>query len=195
MASTGRVDLYWIPLGAGAVLPVVRWSGRTYEALAARRGRREKLDLYHAAMEIWLDDRRFTLEMAPAWGRSHGGPGVVDTGPVGLRLLGRSRLFRYEVRRWRDGEIPDLAHAVGHAQRVCADASRAQAVYDAVAEVPMLTWGRDDLGTGDMWNSNSLVSWCLARGGADLDAVRFPDHGRAPGWAAGSLAAQRGSAG
>lgn len=188
--SSGRVDLYWIPLGAGTRLPVVRWSGRAYESLAARRDRREALDLYHAALEIWLGARRFTLEMAPAWGRTHGGPGVVDTGPVGVRALGSSKFFRYEVRRWPDGVIPDLAYAVSDPQRVCDDATRAQAVYDAVAHVPLLTWGRDDLGAGDMWNSNSLVSWCLARGGIDLEDVTLPARGRAPGWDAGAFAAR-----
>jgi hypothetical protein len=190
-ASRGHVDLYWIPLGAGTALPLVRWSGRVYETLAARRARREAHDLYHAALEVWLDARRFTLEMAPAWGRSHGGPGVVDTGPVGIRALGSSRFFRYEVRRWPDGVIPDLACAVSGPQRVCDDAARTQAVYNAVADAPLLTWGRDDLGAGDMWNSNSLVSWCLARGGVDLDTVTLPDRGRAPGWTAGAYAARQ----
>lgn len=190
-ASRGRVDLHWIPLGAGTDLPLVRWSGRAYEALVARRERRQRLDLYHAALQIWLDDRLFTLEMAPAWGRTHGGPGIVDTGPVGLRLLGRSRFFRYEIRRWPDGVIPDLAYAVSEPQRVCDAAGTAQGVFDAVADVPLLTWGRDDLGTGDMWNSNSLVSWSLARGGVAMDAVTVPVRGRAPGWSAGIHAARQ----
>jgi len=30
-------------------------------------------------------------------------------GTVGSRLLGHLRLFRYEVRRWREGSIPDVA--------------------------------------------------------------------------------------
>ena len=190
-ASTGRVDLYWIPLGAGAALPVVRWSGRAYEALEARRAGRRARDLYHAALEIWLDDQRHTLEMAPAWGPGHGGPGVLGEAAVGLRLLGRSRFFRYEVRRWPDGVIPDLACAVSEPQRVCTDASHAQAVFDGVAEVPLLTWGRDDLRTGDMWNSNSLVSWSLTKGGVDLDTIALPTNGRAPGWSAGAVAARQ----
>jgi len=189
--STGRVDLYWIPLGAGSTLPVVRWCGRAYEALAARRHGRPRCDLYHAALEIWLDDRRFTLEMAPAWGPSHAGPGVLGEGPVGLRLLGASRFFRYEVRRWPDGVIPDLGYAVSTPMQVCSDASRSQAVYDGVGDVPMLTWGRDALGVSDMWNSNSLVSWSLTKGGVDVDAVALPLNGRAPGWSAGAIAARQ----
>jgi hypothetical protein len=46
-------------------------------------------------------------------------------------------------------------------------------------------------GTGDMWNSNSLISWLLARSGHHLDAVAPPAHGRAPGWAAGLVLAAR----
>ena len=190
-ASTGRVDLYWIPLGAGGALPVVRWSGRVYEALDARRTGRQTRDLYHAALEIWLDDRRYTLEMAPAWGPGHGGPGVLGEAAVGLRLLGRSRFFRYEIRRWPDGVIPDLAYAVSEPQRVCTEASHARAVFDGVADVPLLTWGRDDLRTGDMWNSNSLVSWSLTKGGVDIDTVTLPTNGRAPGWSAGVVAARQ----
>jgi hypothetical protein len=57
--------------------------------------------------------------------------------------------------------------------------------------VPSLTWGRDDLGTGDMWNSNSLISWVLARTGHDMTTVRPPDRGRAPGWQAGLVLASR----
>lgn len=190
MPSTGHVDLHWIPLGAGGALPVVRWSGRAYEALTAKRDGRPRCDLYHAALQIWLDDRRFTLEMAPAWGQGHAGPGVLGEGPVGLRALGASRFFRYEVRRWPDGVIPDLAFAASEPLRVCNEADCAQAVFDSVASVPLLAWGRDAFGTGDMWNSNSLVSWSLIKGGIDVDAVVLPANGRAPGWSAGVFAAR-----
>ena len=54
-----------------------------------------------------------------------------------------------------------------------------------------VTWGRDELGTGDMWNSNSLISWLLARSGHDTDAVAPPAGGRAPGWSAGLMVAAR----
>ena len=56
---------------------------------------------------------------------------------------------------------------------------------------PTATWGRDELGTGDMWNSKSLISWLLARSGHDTDSLRPPVHGRAPGWSAGLVAAVR----
>ena len=58
-------------------------------------------------------------------------------------------------------------------------------------------WGRDELNTGDMWNSNSVVSWLIARSGlarpADgaLAGIQPPTGGRAPGWAAGVIAAAR----
>jgi hypothetical protein len=42
-----------------------------------------------------------------------------------------------------------------------------------------------------MWNSNSLISWLLARSGHDTDTVGPPLHGRAPGWSAGLVAAAR----
>jgi hypothetical protein len=42
-----------------------------------------------------------------------------------------------------------------------------------------------------MWNSNSLVSWLLARSGVDVEAVALPAGGRAPGWSAGIVVARR----
>jgi hypothetical protein len=59
-------------------------------------------------------------------------------------------------------------------------------------EVPALTWGRDELGAGEMWNSNSLVAWLLAGSGHDMTAITPPARGRAPGWAAGLQLARRG---
>lgn len=179
------VDLYWLPLGAGDTLPIVRWNGRLYEALTARVERRAPCDLYHAALEVGLDGVRYTIEMGPAWGAGSHDRGVVAVGPVGLRWLGRSRFFRYEVRRWRDGVIPDIAEAVGGAQRLSDDRDRARRVLDLVPAFPTATWGRDEHAAGDMWNSNSLVAWLLVRSGVDLDQVSPPTRGRAPGWAAG----------
>lgn len=46
------VQLYWLPLGAGDRFPIVRWSGRVFEALAARRTHRARCALFHAALEI-----------------------------------------------------------------------------------------------------------------------------------------------
>jgi hypothetical protein len=36
-----------------------------------------------------------------------------------------------------------------------------------------------------MWNSNSVVSWLLARSGLQPEEIGPPAGGRAPGWAAG----------
>ena len=104
------IDLYWLPLGAGG--HSVRLNGRVFEAVAARLQPRGRADLYHSALEATCPEGRFVIELAPAWGTS-GDRGVVAEGPVGMRGAGRFRVFRYEVRRWRDGVIPDLAGAVG----------------------------------------------------------------------------------
>jgi hypothetical protein len=29
--------------------------------------------------------------------------------------------------------------------------------------MPVLVWGRDELGAGEMWKSNSMISWLIAR--------------------------------
>jgi hypothetical protein len=104
-----RVELHWLPLGAGDSTGCVGRNGRAFEALAVRRGHRPPCVLYHSALQVQLDGERCAIEMAPAWGNGGGDRGVVSTGSVGLRLLGRSWFFRYEVRRWRDETISDLA--------------------------------------------------------------------------------------
>jgi hypothetical protein len=180
-----RVDLYWLPLGAGARIPVVRWNGRLYVAFQARRERRATCDLFHAALVVVVDSVPFVIEVAPVWSGGSTDRGVIIEGPVGSRWLGRSRLFRYEVRRWRDGVIPDIEYAVGGARRMTDDPLVSQRILDLVADVPVVTWGRDEFHTGDMWNSNSVVAWLLATGGLDVELVRLPVNGRAPGWLAG----------
>jgi hypothetical protein len=50
---------------------------------------------------------------------------------------------------------------------------------------------RDELRTGEMWNSNSVISWLLTRAAIDVAAVAPPAGGRAPGWAAGVAVARR----
>jgi hypothetical protein len=184
------VELCWIPLGAGAGGIVVRWSGRLYETVKALVARRPRRDLYHSALEVTVDGVVSTIEMAPVW-VNRGNRGVVAEGPVGARVLGRWRWFRYEVRCWREGTIPDLAAAEGGPVRIGDERDAAQRVLDLVPEFPTATWGRDELGTGDMWNSNSLVSWLLARAGLLNDAVTPPRNGRAPGWDAGLVVAAR----
>lgn len=189
--ATDGVDLYWIPLGAGAGGALVRWSGRLYETAAAARAHRPRRPLFHSALLLTVDGAPIAIEMTPVWTR-RGERGVVAEGPVGAALLGRSRLFRYEVRCWHGGTIPDLADAVGGPRRLADGDDAARRLSDLLADVPVHTWGRDALGVGDMWNSNSLVAWLLARSGLDVGGLGPPDDGRAPGWQSGLAAARRG---
>jgi hypothetical protein len=187
--SAGWIDLYWLPLGAGGRW--VRWNGRLYERVLAARERRSPCDLYHSALQIHSGGVTFAIEMGPVWNVAATCRGVVCEGPVGARVLGKLRAFRYEVRCWPGGSIPDLAEAVGEPRRVTDDPPQAAAVLALLPQVPPLTWGRDELGTGDMWNSNSLVAWALARSGHEMDAITPPPNGRAPGWLAGLRLAER----
>jgi hypothetical protein len=188
--AEARIDLYWLPLGAGGWF--VRLNGRIWEAVHALGERRPPLDLYHAALEVRLGEGRFVVETS--WpipdtdGRSRG---VVVEGPVASRHLARLRTFRYEVRRWRNGAIPDAAAAVASPQAVSHDPFQARRLLDLVATLPTPTWGRDELATGEMWNSNSVVSWLLTRSGLPSDAIHPPPGGRAPGWHAGVVTARR----
>ena len=181
--SAAFVDLYWLPLGAGG--HVVKWNGRMYEAMAARRDHRPRARLFHAALEVQFDGDRYVIEMAPVWNERAKDRGVVCEGPVGTRWLGRSRAFRYEVRCWRDGRIPDVAEAVESPIRVTDDPDQVAALLAALPLVPPFVWGRDELVAGDMWNSNSLVAWLLAGAGLDMSTIGPPEGGRAPGWRAG----------
>jgi hypothetical protein len=131
------------------------------------------------------------IESAPIPDKRGPERGVVAEGPVGSRWARRFWLFRYEIRRWRGGSIPDAHEAIGSPLRVTNDLARAQRVLDLVPCVPTPVWGRDDLHTGDMWNSNSLISWLLARAGVDTDQIQPPSGGRAPGWNAGLVVARQ----
>jgi hypothetical protein len=182
------IDLYWLPLGAGG--HSVRLNGKVFEAIAARLAHRGPYDLYHSALIVHLPEGRFVIEQAPV--RKNGeARGVVAQGPVGSRAAGRFRLFRYEVRRWRDGVIPDVEEAVESPTRVSEDADVARRVLALVPDVPTVVWGRDELGAGEMWNSNSLISWVLVRSGIDAESNQMPARGRAPGWHSGIVVARR----
>ena len=183
------VNLYWLPLGAGDYC--VRLNGRVYEAIVARKQRRAAQDLYHSALEVQLRGDRFVIESAPAWGSRESDRGVVCEGPVGLVWLGHARFFRYEVRRWHNGVIPDASAAVASPIKVGTMVAQAEQLLELVPRFPTLTWGRDELRTGEMWNSNSLIAWLLASSGHDVGVVRPPAHGRAPGWSAGLVVAAR----
>jgi hypothetical protein len=182
------VDLYWLPLGAGG--HSVRYNGRAYEWLVAHRERREPRDLYHAGLQVELFGHCYVIEMTPVPQGDPRSRGVVAEGPVGSRLLRRFRVFRYEVRSWRDGAIPDVTEAVESPRRLTDDPEIAARLLALVPSVPTRVWGRDELHVRDMWNSNSLVAWLLARSGVDIDGVQPPAGGRAPGWRAGLAAAQ-----
>ena len=192
MATEPRaaVDLYWLPLGAGGHF--VRANGRIYEALAAWRGKRPRRNLYHSALIVTVPGGEFVIEQS--WPIPSGDKeqrGVVAEGPVGTQRARSLRFLRYEIRRWRDGVIADLDEAVDSPQRLTDDLIVAERLFELVLEVPTPVWGRDELGAGEMWNSNSLISWLTARAGLDVENVHPPAGGRAPGWDAGVIVARR----
>jgi hypothetical protein len=192
MATEPRaaVDLYWLPLGAGGHF--VRMNGRIYEALAAWRSKRQRRALYHSALIVTVPAGQFVIEQS--WPIPSGDTeqrGVVAEGPVGTQRARSLRFLRYEIRRWRDGLIADLDEAVDSPQRLTEDVVVAERLLELVPEVPTPVWGRDEFAIGEMWNSNSLISWLVARSGLDVESVHPPAGGRAPGWDAGVTAARR----
>jgi hypothetical protein len=189
MSSDGTVDLFWLPLGAGRRL--VRHCGQAYERLAALAAGRPPLDLYHAALEVTTVQGRFAIELTPVpRGGGAAARGSIGEGAVGSPLLRPLRLFRYELHARPDGKIPDILDAVASPRRVGRTEVEARRILALLPSVPLLTWGRDELGLGEMWNSNSVVAWLLSEAELDLASVSPPRHGRAPGWHAGIEAAR-----
>ena len=184
------IDLHWIPLGAGG--RSVRFNGIVYESLAASVQRRPRYDIYHSALELRMPDGVYTVEMTPVPDARGWERGVVAEGPVGVKLAGRLRIFRYEVRRWKDGVIPDLRYAVSPPAHLTDDTAAVERVFGLLPLVPTLTWGRDELRAGEMWSCNSIISWSLTRAGLDPGLILLPAGGRAPGWDAGIAIARRG---
>jgi hypothetical protein len=147
-ASQASIELYWLPLGAGGWL--VRLNGRIYEAIHALLERRRPLDLYHSALIVRVPEGRFVIEDAwPIPDTDGPSRGVAVQGPVFSRRMARLRVFRYEVRRWRDGIIADADEAVASPQRLSDDPLLARRLLDLVGCLPSPVWGRDELGTGE----------------------------------------------
>ena len=158
------IDLYWLPLGAGG--HSVRFNGKVFEWFAARVEHRDRCDLYHSALQVYVPEGRFVIEQAPAWGEGSR-RGVVAEGSVGAQAL------------------------VESPRRLSEDVAFAQRLLELAPQVPTPVWGQDELRAGEIWNSNSTISWLLARSGLDVESISLPTAGRAPGWKAGIAVAQR----
>ena len=173
MDAVARVT--WAAVGAGG--HVARRTSAWWErAVAACEGRTPQ-PLVHAVLEVVVDGVTTRVDMGPTWGRTDATRRVVRTGPVGSHLLGRCPLFRYEV-RVVDG--PGVPPGVLH---VSADVAVPRDLLAHLVDVPAYTWGRDEAGVGEMWTSNSVVAWLLARAG--VRTLGPPAGYRAPGWDAG----------
>lgn len=163
------------------------------EIIVPKETAQERRTLGAALQFLWrLGDALFVIEAAPSPNAAGARRGVVAEGPVSSRLAGLLRLFRYEVRCWPGGAIPDIDQAVESLIRLSDDPRAARRLLDIVPSVPTSVWGRDELGAGEMWTSNSVISWLIDRSGLlAADAVPLPAHGRAPGWDAGLAVARR----
>jgi len=87
--------------------------------------------------------------------------------------------------------FPDVAEAVESPRRLTDDPEQARRLLALAPSVPTPVWGRDELRTGEMWNSNPIIAWLIARSGLDAEAIQPPTGGRAPGWNAGLVVARR----
>ncbi|MGZ4173297.1 MAG: hypothetical protein ACXVQR_02350 [Solirubrobacteraceae bacterium] len=114
----------------------MRLNGRAFEAVASRVQRRPACDLYHSALEVRVPAGRFVIEMTPVPDAGGAKRGVTVVGAVGAGWAGRFRIFRYEVRCWREGNIPDVAEAVESPRRLTDDPERAALLLAAVPSLP-----------------------------------------------------------
>jgi hypothetical protein len=74
-AGSGSVELYWLPLGAGG--HSVRYNGGAFEWIVARLQHRRRCDLYHSALQVYVDGERWVVEQAPVPPRAAASRGVV----------------------------------------------------------------------------------------------------------------------
>ncbi len=111
--------------------------------------------------------------MGPVWNVSDANRGVVCEGPVGFRWLGRFRAFRYEVRCW-PGAPSRMSLKPSTARCDYRGTSSGRSPARGAPRGARADLGRDELGTGEMWNSNSVVAWALARSGEDMDTIEPP---------------------
>lgn len=177
------VDLYWLPVGAGTSR-FQQASLRLWEAVEAARARRARMRLLHSALKLSIGaGEAYTLELTPAF--IGGAAPPLATGPVGIRGADRFRLFRYQLRCLPGEQLPDEEWAVGAPARLSDDCAMVRRVLDMAPSVPKHVWGRRVAGTGEMWTSDSVISWLLVRAGIELANIAPPAGGRAPGWYAG----------
>ena len=174
----------------------MRGSGRVYEALAATRRHRERLDLYHSALIVQSGRAHaYAIEMAPVWAVRDLDRGVISEGPVGSRSWGRYRLFRYEIRCWRDGTIPDAAAAVDSPDASAPTRPGPAECSSSCRPSPSLPGAATSSHRRDV--ELQLADRLAARPKRPRHrAARFqpPVGGRAPGWSAGLVVAARAEA-
>ena len=180
--SGAAVELYWMPVGAGTSR-FQQASLGLWETFEAVRARRPKANLYHSALKFRADGWTRTLELMPAFISVPSAP--LRTGPVGIRVAGRLRIFRYQLVCLDIDSLPDEGSAVDSPQVLSDDEATAKRILGLAGETPVHTWGRRVRGTNEMWTSDSVISWLLVRAGVDTSRIRIPDRGRAPGWSAG----------
>ena len=178
--ATGA-DLYWIPVGAGTHFQ--KASLVLYESVVAAVSRRPRQRLVHGGLVCRLDGEPFTVELMPA----PSGPNHRNevTGPVGIALAGKLRLFRYQVCLLPNASLPDEQWAVEPPVRLSDDAEAVRAIVEASHVVPAYTWGRRRPRHPEMWTSDSALAWILHRAGLRPQDILIPPGCRAPGWFAG----------
>jgi hypothetical protein len=158
-----------------------------WERLRALKAGRSPRELLHVALEVQLDSStKFVIELVPAgFGPARTSTGVVGNGPILSRALGWMRMFQYEIRRWKNGVVEAKDKSTRPPSTYVITRDQALQIIDGASRAPRHPWGQDVLGNGDMWNSNSLVSFVLVSAGMDPAAIEPPASADWPGWDTG----------
>ena len=150
--------------------------------------RRRPCEVRHSALQIQVPEGRFVVAQTPVPRLSVERRGVVAEGAVGASWAGRFRIFRYEIRLWRNGHIPDVAEAVDSPQRLNSDETLCVARARPGVEVPTPVWGRMGCDR-EMWNWKAITaSTSTAAGSRLVDTASR--GGPPPGSRAGVTAAR-----
>jgi len=74
--------------------------------------------------------------------------------------------------------VSHVAEAVDSPVRLSDDEAQAQRVLTSVHQIPTPVWGRAELKTGEMWNSNAVIARVIARSGIPIGAIHPPQEAR-----------------
>ena len=180
------VELFWLPVGAGTHFQ--RASLVAYDWCLSHIARRPRAAFVHAALKVKLEGRTFTLELMPV--PAHQNVAPLLTGPVGISIAGRLRLFRYQLVCRETDSLPDEGWAINSPVLLSTDAAFGKRLMALAPLVPANVWVAGRPAPRRCGHLIRPSRWLLHRTGLDAAALQRPPGTQAPGWAAGIQVAE-----